>query len=409
MATTSIFHEWLQAAYDIADEQLLHIALPVGTYTAKSILNIQSKQNAWYKGANYANRVRNHVSTETKAEDDECVLLASTGATYRCNRSTIFKVVTELESKAGVPRKAIHTWKVEDQRKPKQQFFINLPCKKTTKGFSKMTKKSILAYSLKESAISGKDELGNLITIPVVQESDQQLPDFIFKMQGLDLEHLYGDITVTLYYDVDEMGDYKDVVLTLTSEDNWLVGLDSCHTDKKGWRRAFQYYPKSYEDDRDYRPSQESTPHELEDETKSQAILPAKEESSSVENNEAQSPSPTVNNDDALVSQDYPSTQSIDSVKNHQESTLTDTKAESGPQLETDTHSNINQDMLESIMTPAKDRSNLEGFDDPSTEESVLANPDSSTGNKRDDSSTCDLDKLMEEICGVADHSPPTV
>lgn len=264
-----------------------------------------------------------------------------------------------------------------------------------------MAKKSILVYNLTEGTISGEDDLGYQLSIPVVQESEQPLPDIKFNLSGLDLEHLDGDTTVMLYYDEDERGDYKDIQLTMISDDNWLVGLDTSHTDRKGWRRAFQYYPKSYEDDRDYNyhQIQESTSQELEEETKSQDTLSAKTESSSIENSEEQSPSQTANhNDEELLSQDCPSTQSINPSNNRQESTLANAKAVSGTQLDTNTHSNIDQDALEYIMSTGEDTSYLEGFYDPATETRALASSYPTSENKKDDSSPSAINQLAMEI-----------
>lgn len=330
MKTKSQFDEWLQEAYDIADEELNRIALPVGTYTAKSILTIQTKQSIGYKGANYQlnihnNKAKQDEQTEIEAKDKLCVLNSSLGATYTFKRSAIFKVIKELESKAGIRQKDIQTWKVEDRRIPKLQFFINLHSKQTMKGLAKMMKKSFLVYNLVKGELSGKDELGHQINIPIEQDSDQPLPDIEFQLHGLDLEHLYDLSTVRLYYEIDERGDYKDIQLTMVSDDGWIVGLDTSYTNRNGWRRAFQYYPSSYDDDRDHISIQESTYQDIDEETKSQDTLTTKDESSSVDKNGEHTPSPTVNkNDQTLLSHDCPSKQSIASCPNHQESTITD-------------------------------------------------------------------------------------
>lgn len=406
MKTPSQFDEWLQAAYEIADKDINRIALPVGTYTAKSILKNQSKQCIGYKGANYRlnsydSKVRQARQTETEGDDKICMLNSSSGATYRFNRSTLFKVIKELESKAGVRGNAIRTWDVEDQRIPKFQFHINLPSKKTMKGLAKMTKNSILIYSLAEGKLDGKDELGNQISIPIEQDSDQPLPDIKFKLYGLDLEHLSDLSTVKLYYDLDEKEEFKDIQLTIVSDDDWIVGLDTSHSNGKGWQKAFQYYPDSYNDDR-YKgchPIQISSSQDLDKETKSHDTLTTKEESSSVDKNGEHTPSPTVNkNDQTLLSHDCPSKQSIASCPNHQESTITDQKLANEITMDRTTSYLVEQGKIKFIMPSTEDISILERFDEPEKETRALACSGLPTENKRDASFPSGIDELAKEF-----------
>lgn len=406
MKTKSQFDEWLQAAYEIADKHINRIALPVGTYTAKSILKNQSKQCIGYKGANYRlnsydSKVRQARQTETEGDDKICMLNSSSGATYRFNRSTLFKVIKELESKAGVRGNAIRTWNVEDQRIPKIQFHINLPSKKTMKGLAKMTRNSILIYNLAEDKLSGNDDLGNQINIPIEQDSDQSLPDIKFNLKGLDLEYLNDISTVKLYYDLDEKGEYKDIQLTIVSDDGWMVGLDTSHTNKKGWRKAFQYYPNSYNDDR-YKgshPIQIFTSQDLEKETKSHDTLTTKEESSSVDKKGEHTPSPTVNkNDQTLLSHDCPSKQSIVSNPNRQESTITDPKPANETKIDRTTSKLVEQGIMEFIMPSTQDLSILERFDELEKETRALAGSCLPTEKTRSTSLPNGIDELAKEF-----------